>query len=124
MTVRHASYDKVVVPIPVHIWETIRSHPGVDLSLADASDDDLRKRVELAVDGRSASYEAAETDQQKALADLIGFIPYGAARDPRDQQIASGLDYYSHRREHQRQICAAIERLNSKESTSHAQRPT
>jgi|SRR5579871_688174 len=30
-----AHYNRVLVPIPIHIWEVIRAEGGVDLSLAD-----------------------------------------------------------------------------------------
>ena len=33
-----ASYNRVMVPIPVHIWEVIRQYPGIDLSWAEKSD--------------------------------------------------------------------------------------
>jgi hypothetical protein len=30
-----ASYNRVMVPIPVHVWEVIRRYPGIDLKYAD-----------------------------------------------------------------------------------------
>ena len=107
-----AFYDRVVVPVPVHVWEHARRFPGVDLSLADETDKEVRERVEGAVDGRAVAYEEAGTDQQRALADLLGSIPYGSASDPRDEQIARGVEYYGHRRDHKRQVREAIRRLD------------
>ena len=26
-----ASYDRVMMPIPIHVWEVIRRYPGIDL---------------------------------------------------------------------------------------------
>ena len=45
-----AGYGRVMVPIPVHVWEVIRQHPGVDLQLADKTDAQLREHVEAALD--------------------------------------------------------------------------
>jgi hypothetical protein len=33
-----ASYNRVMVPIPVHVWEVIRPYPGIDLKYADKTD--------------------------------------------------------------------------------------
>jgi hypothetical protein len=49
-----ATYNRVVVPIPVHIWEVIRAYPGVDLSWAAWSDEELRAYVERRIDERLA----------------------------------------------------------------------
>ncbi len=54
-----ASYQRVMVPIPVHIWGIVRRYPGADLSFADRSDDELRVYVEEKVDERIARYEQA-----------------------------------------------------------------
>ena len=41
----HAAYDRVVVPVPVHVWEHVRRFSGVDLSLADATVLSIRRRI-------------------------------------------------------------------------------
>lgn len=106
-----ASYDRVTVPIPVHVWEHVRQFPGIDLSLADATDDELRADAEAYVDERIARYEAAETDQQRALANLVGSLGYGPADAPREEQVALGIEDAERRRTYQREVRAAIERL-------------
>ena len=108
-----ASYDRVMVPIPVHVWEHVRRFPGIDLSLADATDDELRADVEAYVDERIARYEAAATDQQRAFANVIGSLGYGPADAPREEQVALGLKEREHRRKYERQVRAAIERLDA-----------
>ena len=47
-----AAYNRVMVPIPVHVWEVIRQYPGVDLKYADKTDAELRQYVEQEVDDR------------------------------------------------------------------------
>ncbi|MDT0631424.1 hypothetical protein [Rubrivirga litoralis] len=108
-----ASYDRVMVPIPVHVWEHVRRFPGVDLSLADATDDELRADVEAYVDERAARYAKAETERGRALAGLLGSLTYGSAADPREEQIARGIEDAERRRAYQREVRAAIGRLGS-----------
>ncbi|HAS31342.1 MAG: hypothetical protein CMM84_19105 [Rhodothermaceae bacterium] len=113
-----ASYDRVVVPVPVHIWEHARRYPGIDLSLADATDDELRAEVEAYVDERIARYEAAEDDRERAFASVIGSIGYGPADAPREEQIAHGMEGRLRRRAYERQVRMAIERLSEGEPSA------
>lgn len=111
-----ASYNRVMVPIPVHIWELIRRYPGIDLKYADKTDAELRLHVEREVDERLTHYEEAN-ERSKGLVSLAGSLPFGTADQPRDQQIAAGVEYFTKLREHQRQINQAInglEQANSK----------
>jgi len=105
-----ASYNRVMVPIPVHVWEVIRRHPGIDLKYADRSDAEIRQYVEHEVDERIKQYEEAE-ERSKGLLSLAGSLAFGTADQPRDQQIAAGVEYFTKVREHQRQIKHAIEEL-------------
>ena len=107
-----ASYGRVMVPIPVHIWEVIRRHPGVDLQLANKTDDELRQHVEQIVDERSKRYQEAD-EQAKSLAALAGSLTLGRADQPRAVQLAVGLEHCTRLREHQRQIQRAIAKLES-----------
>jgi hypothetical protein len=45
-----AGYRRVMLPIPIHIWETIRHLGGAQLDLADKQDDELLAMVETEVD--------------------------------------------------------------------------
>jgi hypothetical protein len=47
-----ASYNRVMVPIPVHIWEVIRQYPGTDLSWSDKTDEEIARYVEQEVNER------------------------------------------------------------------------
>ena len=111
-----AGYGQVMVPIPVHVWEVIRRHPGVDLGLADQTDDELRRHVEQMVDDRLKRHQEA-SEHAKPIAALAGSLLLGSIDEPREMQVAKGLEDYIHRREHQRQIQQAIaelERANTK----------
>ena len=78
-----ASYNRVMVPIPVHIWELIRRYPGIDLKYADKTDAELRLHVEREVDERLTHYEEAN-ERSKGLVSLAGSLPFGTADQPRD----------------------------------------
>ena len=108
-----ASYGRVMVPIPVHVWEVIRRHPGADLQLVDKTDEELRQHVEQTVDERLRRYQEAD-EQGKSLAALAGALTFGRADQPREAQLAAGLEHYTHLREHQRQIQRAIADLEQK----------
>jgi hypothetical protein len=105
-----ASYNRVMVPIPVHVWEVIRRYPGIDLEYADKTDAEIRLYVEQEVEKRLKLCEVAD-DRSKGLVSLSGSLAFGTADQPRDQQIAAGVDYFTKAREHQRQIKQAIEEL-------------
>jgi hypothetical protein len=112
-----AGYNRVLVPIPMHIWEFIRHYPGIDLDWAGKTDPEIRQYVEDEVDDRIRQYQA--TDQGRSgLIRFLGSMVYGSADEPRDEQIAKGTEYFNAVREHQKQIKRAIgelERTNKKE---------
>lgn len=110
-----AGYGRVMLPIPMHIWETIRHRGGAHLDLVDCADDALLAKVEAEVDTRIAQYqEALRTHPEHAsLRSLAGSFVYGSAEDPRPAQIASGLTYYRAERQRQRDLQAAMRRLQT-----------
>jgi hypothetical protein len=116
-----ASYDRVMVPIPVHIWEVIRRYPGVDLEYAEKTDDEIRLYVEREVDERIKRY-AESSARSKGLLSLAGSLVYGAADQPRQKQIDAGIEHFTKLREHQRQIKQAVEELEQANSKSTKRR--
>ena len=112
-----ASYNRVTVSIPVHVWEVIRQYPGVNLSWADKTDEEIIEYVEAHVDERIKRLEEAENSPNKRLIALIGSIPYGTADSPRIEQIEKGIEHYKSLRKHQQQIkdaIAEIKKINQK----------
>lgn len=103
-----ASYNRVMIPIPVHIWEVIRQYEGTDLSWADTTEEEIARYVEQQVDERIQKYQQAENEKSKRLIALLGSLPYGGADHPRQQQIEQGITYFKNLREHQLQIKSAI----------------
>jgi len=110
-----ASYNRVMVPIPVHVWEVIRRYPGIELKYVDRTDTEIRQYVEQEVDERVKLYEKAD-ERSKGLVSLSGSLVFGTADQPRDQQIVAGVEYFTKVREHQRQIKQAIEELEQANS--------
>ena len=103
-----ASYNRVTIPIPVHIWEVIRQYEGTDLSWAETSEEEIVRYVKQQVDERIEKYQQAEDEPNKRLMALLSSMPYGTADLPRQQQIEQGIAHYQNLREHQLQIKSAI----------------
>lgn len=103
-------YGRTMVPISMHVWEVIRCYQGIDLQLADKTDDELRQYVEQELDERLAWYGRIE-EGAKRMAALAGLLVWGAADQPRGVQLTKGLEYFTRLREHQRQVQQAITEL-------------
>jgi len=103
-------YRRVMIAIPIDVWEVIRPLGNARLDLANSSDDELLTVVERMVDERIVEYTKAFTsDPDKA--DTLRFensIIFGAADESRKQQITRGMDYYKTERERQRSVVARI----------------
>ena len=105
-----AGYSRVMVPIPIHIWETIRHLGGARLDLVDKQDDELVAMVHSEVDQRIADYRHVALDHpnRTAFASFIGCLPYGKADTPRADQISKGLEYFRREQQRQREVRARI----------------
>jgi hypothetical protein len=104
-----AGYGRVMVPIPIHIWETIRYLGGAQLDLVDKQDDELVAMVHSEVDQRIAEYQQVARDPDRAaFASFIGCLPYGKADTPRVDQIRKGVEYFRRERQRQREVRARI----------------
>ena len=105
-----AGYGRVMIPIPIHIWETIRHLGAAQLDLIDKTDSELLAMVEAEVDRRIKEFQIAERiDSKRArFLSFIGSLVYGRADTSREVQIRRGLKYHSNQRRRQRKINAAI----------------
>jgi hypothetical protein len=105
-----AGYRRVMIAIPIDIWETIRRLGGADLTLVHTTDEELVELVERKVTARIAQYEAArvsapaDTDRLRFHDSLI----FGAADESRDHQLTRGMEYYKTERERQREVMTRI----------------
>lgn len=115
-----AGYGRVMVKIPIHIWEVIRHRGGADLTLADKSDSDLRQLVEHDVEERIRMYQeaAARGESGIRLSTLHHIFPYGSADAPREQLVARGIEYYLERRRYQQEVKARINDLEQEQPRS------
>ncbi|HEX8998788.1 MAG TPA: hypothetical protein VGB07_02745 [Blastocatellia bacterium] len=113
-----AGHGRVMVSIPMHIWETIRPLGGARLELVNHTDEDLLAMVEADVDERIARYEELlrENADRAGFASLCGLFVYGGADDPREEQIKSGMEHHRRERERQRTTLAAIKELREAQS--------
>lgn len=115
-----AGYGRVMVEIPVHVWEVIRRRARAEFDLADKSDEDLRQMIENEVGERIQRYQEAVAKGVggPSLAILHHNYPYGPADAPRELQIENGLEHYVRRRQHQQQIRACIVELERAQSSA------
>ena len=58
-----AGYGRVMIPIPLHFWETVRHLGGARLDLVDLLDEDLLAKVQKDVDERIAEYQKAALER-------------------------------------------------------------
>lgn len=105
-----ARYGRVMLPIPIHIWESIRHLGGAQMDLADKQDNELLATVESEVDQRIAEYQQATRQEpdRAGLLSFIGCLPYGGADSPRADQIHRGMEYFQHKRQRQREVRSLI----------------
>ena len=103
-------YLRVMVAVPVDIWETIRRLGTTQLDLVNVTDADLINQVMSRVDERIAEYERVRSSSREKAEELRlkdSFI-FGAADDPREDQVARGVRVYKVERERQRAIVARM----------------
>lgn len=109
-----ANSSRVMVQIPLPIWEVIRQRSGGELAYADKSDNEIQAYVEREVDERRKRY--AEAGDRKQLIGLAGSLVFGPVDRPLEEQIASGVAHYTRlRAQHQeiKRAIAELEALNS-----------
>ena len=103
-----AAPGRILVKIPLAVWEMVRAHSPYDVSLADLDDDALLAHVE------------AEADARIARRDPLGFGVYGPTRSPREAQLERGLAWHRERRAAQRRVRDEVQRLQAKAGSSPA----
>lgn len=110
-----AGYGRVMIPIPLHIWETIRHLGGAELDLVDRGDEELLSEVQKDVEERIAEYQRVvrESPDRANLFAVIGSLVYGTADEPRDAQIRHGMEYYRRERKRQKELHARIVALRN-----------
>jgi hypothetical protein len=103
-------YRRIMISIPIDIWETIRSLGAASLNLVNVSDDELTRLVEREVDDRISGYEKIrKSDPEKA--ELLRFnnsVVFGAADEAREHQVLKGLEYYRMERGRQREVVSRM----------------
>lgn len=105
--------DKVMVSIPLYIWEVIRHNGSLDLSMADLTDNQLLQEVEAEVDARINEYQESPPDNVKLRywLNFCGSSVFGGAEDPKESQIKLGMEHYISERARQKAIKNKIKKL-------------
>jgi hypothetical protein len=103
-------YRRVMLALPVDVWETLRGLAATQFDLVNASDAELIELVTLKVNERVSEYQKVRSsDAEKA--ETIRFknsIIFGLADEPPEEQVESGIQYYQMERERQRAIVARM----------------
>lgn len=105
-----AGYRRVMIALPVDVWETLRGLAATQLDLVNASDDYLIEMVTLKVGERVSEYEQARASSPEK-AEGVRFknaVVFGAADALLEEQIERGLQYFKLERERQRSIVARM----------------
>lgn len=113
------SRDRVMVRIPVGIWEAIRQVSTTRFELAPLTDAELETMVRAEVQERVdtlAKWKQQHPDKEPGIVDFAGCLVYGRASEPFEQQVENALSYYRQRQEHERT------QLRLKESVKIVQR--
>lgn len=106
-----ATPDSVMVKLPLHVWEYIRSFPGGDFSDVNVSDEQILQEAIGAVDSRLAKSAAASPDHLHGLIELGGALVMGDIALPRDQQIANYVAHRQRQKARQQDVMARVEAL-------------
>jgi hypothetical protein len=103
-------YRRVMLALPVDVWETLRGLAATQLDLVNASDAELIELVTLKVDERVSEYQRSLSSGAEK-ADMVRFknsIMFGTADEPPEEQVERGIQYYKLERERQRAIVARM----------------
>jgi hypothetical protein len=107
-----AGYRRVMVAIPIDVWEVIRGLGAARLDLVNASNEELNDIVMMMVEGRLAEYEramaAAPGDAERLR--FNDSAVFGSLDSPKEQQVARGFEYFKVERQRQREVSARIAR--------------
>lgn len=105
-----AGYRRIMVAIPIDVWEVVRGLGAANLELVNASDEDLINLVERRVDERVAEHEEARASAPERAGWLMysDSAVFGSSAEPRDKQIARGFEYYKTERARQREVAVRI----------------
>ena len=99
-------YRRLMVAIPIDVWEVIRGLGAAKLELVNASEVEITNLVGEAVDKRIAEFERLRSSSREEAESLRfnNSLVFGAADTPREQQVRRGVEYYRTERERQREV--------------------
>jgi hypothetical protein len=108
-----AGPGRVMVRIPVEVWEAIRHRAEADVRFADWSDEQIDEFVEREVDERIREYReyVEQTGDKDRLKRTFGCGLYGGADAPREQQVEAGREHFRELRDEHTSRKRRIKRL-------------
>ena len=106
-----ACSQRVMVAIPIEVWEYIRSYSFADYSLIDMSDEEILASAEEEVERRITRYENAPTPAEAKSVLALEFIGFEEINLPRQLQIDSRVEELTQARNQQRELKRKIEQI-------------
>lgn len=102
---------RLMVKIPLHVWEYLRGFPGAEFADVTASDEQILKEAIKAVDSRLTQVAEARSDRVNALLELGGALVMGDISLPREEQIANYVAYRKRQRTQKQEVMARVDAL-------------
>lgn len=112
--------NRIVVEIPLAVWEVVRQHTSASYDLASLDDAQLLAEAEKRVDENRAEYRKALAEQRaarkatntKSRSNAFFLRLYRDARLPRDKHLEKTLESLRTGRSAQRQLKRVVARLS------------
>jgi hypothetical protein len=106
-----ASFGRVMVQIPLHVWEVIRQHTLARYELVDLTDDEIEARTVAQVDEGITGYQAAKAEDPDSMIAKIESIHWNK---PKEKLLKEWREHYYQERKFQRELRDAVNRLKEK----------
>lgn len=107
-----AGPGRVMIKIPNAIMAAVQKSFKHEVSCAQMTDEQVLAEATKFVDERIARVAKIRAEgREPGIISLLGMIPYGSAEDPREQQIASGVESIKARRAKQQAELAEVGKI-------------
>lgn len=102
--------DRVVVAIPLDVWEGIKNSFHADISYADKTNAEIRTEVEENVRAR-IERNAKLKKADKKFSAIFGMFQYGDVNLPEEEQIKNGIKHFTKIRKKHKELKNKIEQI-------------
>ncbi|ACK73869.1 hypothetical protein PCC7424_5808 (plasmid) [Gloeothece citriformis PCC 7424] len=103
-----ASPSNITICLNQELWELIRSHSTLDLTWADATDEEILQYIKSKINDRNKIYSEA-TEERKKFAIRLNQEILGDFSLSEEEQIENGVFYYHNLRSQQLKVKEALD---------------